>query len=65
MMKSCPKCGRRYEETHTFCGECGLTLEPMVTEYRFCPQCGTYYAKEHIFCGECGTRMEAKRAMGE
>lgn len=64
MMKSCPKCGRRYEEEHHFCGACGITLEPMVTEYRSCPACGMYYAKEHIFCGECGTRMEPKRVVG-
>ncbi|MBQ7515139.1 MAG: zinc ribbon domain-containing protein [Schwartzia sp.] len=57
-MKSCPQCGRRYDDEHGFCGECGVPLEEMVAEYKTCPQCGSHYAEEHTFCGECGARLE-------
>ena len=57
-MKICPECGRPYDDAHAFCGNCGVALEAMVTEYRTCPKCGSHYTPEHLYCGECGTLLE-------
>ncbi|MBR2215502.1 MAG: zinc ribbon domain-containing protein [Selenomonadaceae bacterium] len=55
-MKACPKCGKQYDDSRGFCGNCGVALKATVsTAKNSCAKCGAPLKNGQAFCSECGT----------
>jgi class 3 adenylate cyclase len=55
-MVTCDKCGADNAADHSFCPECGSSLN------RVCPNCQTENASANKFCFNCGTPLSATEA---
>ncbi len=55
-MKQCKKCGKIYQDSQKFCGECGANLENRFTY--ICNRCGRIYDDGSIECPKCHTKPD-------
>lgn len=67
---TCPQCGMRVPETHSFCSGCGLPIAEVraaacanadasaVDGGAACETCGAPMAQDDLFCMKCGTKRE-------